>query len=173
VIAWSMGRTIESVIDPYMKIQTKWPNDLYLEGKKLGGILVETSTRSSRSFAVVGMGVNVNVKAAEFPDEIREIATSLYEHIGCESNRWYLLGQFLKTFLTEFPEKTLCFDACLAWVQERDFLVHRNVRVKLIGNSEPLTEGRACGIGNEGELLVKTSSGQIEKVLSSERLSFS
>ena len=95
LIAWTLGRAIESSIDPGLRVEAKWPNDLYLKGKKLGGILVETSLKPT-PFAVVGIGMNVNIKQAEFPSEIQDIATSLYEHVGCESNRWYLLGQFPK-----------------------------------------------------------------------------
>ncbi len=167
-IAWTMGRTIETVIDPGLKIEAKWPNDLYLEGKKLGGILIETSLEPN-PVAVIGLGLNVNIKGDEFPHEIREIATSLYSHIGCESNRWYLLGQFMDTLLGEFPEKVIEFDDCLSWIRKRDYLRDRKVLIKQSGMENP-ANGIARGIGDEGELLVETGLGIVESIFSAERL---
>jgi len=167
-IAWTMGRTIETVIDPDLKIEAKWPNDLYLEGKKLGGILVETSLEPN-PIAVVGIGLNVNIKEDEFPHEIRKIATSLYNHVGCESNRWYLLGQFMDSLLGEFPEKVIEFDDCLSWIRKRDYLRDRKVLIKQSGMENP-ANGIARGIGDEGELLVETEPGITESIFSAERL---
>ncbi len=167
-IAWTMGRTIETVIDPDLQIEAKWPNDLYLGGKKLGGILIETSLEPN-PVAVIGVGLNVNIKDGEFPDEIREIATSLYEHVGCESNRWYLLGQFLDTLLAKFPGKVIEFDDCLSWIRERDYLLNQKVTIRQ-SEDKSTVRGIGCGIGNEGELLVKKANGKIEKVFSAARL---
>ncbi len=168
LIAWTMGRAIESVIDPGLRIEAKWPNDLYLTGKKLGGILVETSL-TPEPFAVVGVGLNVNSKQGEFPPEIRDIATSLYEHLGCESNRWYLLEQFLENLLDGYPENVIDFDECLSWIRERDYLRDREVLIKQPGDQIPV-KGLGHGIGNEGELLVKMGSGKIEEIYSAESL---
>ncbi len=55
----------------------KWPNDLQLDGKKLCGILVETSSTQGRPYAVLGIGLNVNTAREDFPEELRDTATSL------------------------------------------------------------------------------------------------
>ncbi|HSC25716.1 MAG TPA: biotin--[acetyl-CoA-carboxylase] ligase, partial [Vicinamibacterales bacterium] len=61
----------------------RWPNDLLHDGRKLVGILVEMdSEQDLLRYAVVGVGVNVNVSERDFPEELRPIATSLREALG-------------------------------------------------------------------------------------------
>ncbi|MBL8922649.1 MAG: biotin--[acetyl-CoA-carboxylase] ligase [Myxococcaceae bacterium] len=56
----------------------KWPNDVQLEGRKVAGILTELSADTERvHFVVLGIGVNLNTAAADFPDDLRELATSV------------------------------------------------------------------------------------------------
>jgi BirA family biotin operon repressor/biotin-[acetyl-CoA-carboxylase] ligase len=63
----------------------KWPNDLVAEGRKLGGVLVEARVAASRiRGAVVSVGLNVNLRTTDFPDEIRETATSVLAITGRE-----------------------------------------------------------------------------------------
>ena len=64
----------------------KAPNDLYLHGRKMAGILVETRT-GKNPFAVVGIGLNVNQQLADFPPELQESATSLALAAGTSFNR--------------------------------------------------------------------------------------
>ena len=55
----------------------KWPNDILVKGRKIGGVLVEPRVGEGKlDFAVLGMGINVHQQRAEWPDELREIATS-------------------------------------------------------------------------------------------------
>lgn len=61
-----------------IEVRLKWPNDLVRDGRKLGGILVESvSTGSGPAFAVVGVGINVGHRAEDFPEELRLRASSL------------------------------------------------------------------------------------------------
>lgn len=64
--------------------EIKWPNDLLIGGRKLCGILVESSSFRGRRFVVVGVGINVNTDPADFPPELRESATSLAAALGRE-----------------------------------------------------------------------------------------
>jgi BirA family transcriptional regulator, biotin operon repressor / biotin---[acetyl-CoA-carboxylase] ligase len=58
-----------------VRCQVKWPNDVWIEEKKVAGVLVEA--RPDESWAVIGVGLNVAVRPDEFPAELRETATSL------------------------------------------------------------------------------------------------
>lgn len=58
--------------------EIKWPNDLLINGKKLCGILVEASTVRGRLYVVIGMGLNINTAPADFPEELRDTAGSLF-----------------------------------------------------------------------------------------------
>ncbi len=75
----------------------KWPNDLLLEGKKLGGILTEADMELDRiNFVVVGIGINVNMTRTSFPASIKETATSLRQALGGEISRIALIKSILR-----------------------------------------------------------------------------
>ncbi len=77
--------------------RVKWPNDVQLEGKKLGGILTESVLSGQRiEFLVVGMGVNCNVSAEDWPEELRGKATAVAQELGHFIDRTQLLAQILK-----------------------------------------------------------------------------
>jgi len=65
------------------RVEVKWPNDVLLGGRKTSGILMELVAEATRvGHLVLGIGVNVNVDRASFPEEFRETATSLSSHLG-------------------------------------------------------------------------------------------
>jgi len=58
--------------------QIKWPNDVFVDGRKIGGILAESRDMSDKGLTIVmGLGMNVNIEAECFPDELKSIATSM------------------------------------------------------------------------------------------------
>lgn len=86
---------------PHTPARVKWPNDVMMGGRKVAGILSE----GSESFAVVGVGLNVNV--AEFPGELAGTATSLLRETGAPADRLELLRGYLEEFdrlYASFPE---------------------------------------------------------------------
>jgi BirA family biotin operon repressor/biotin-[acetyl-CoA-carboxylase] ligase len=74
----------------------KWPNDWLVDGKKLGGLLVEAYTTGDRSIAIVGVGLNVNQTARQLPADCRRPATSLRLVCGAEIDRRGLLIAILE-----------------------------------------------------------------------------
>jgi BirA family biotin operon repressor/biotin-[acetyl-CoA-carboxylase] ligase len=79
--------------------QLKWPNDLMINGRKVGGILVEArSAGGETTLAVVGIGVNVNWPTRAMPDELRATATSLEQELGRPLDRPGLLAALLNRF---------------------------------------------------------------------------
>jgi BirA family transcriptional regulator, biotin operon repressor / biotin---[acetyl-CoA-carboxylase] ligase len=161
-----VGRAIEDILGPGHRLGAKWPNDLLYKEKKLAGILVEISLLP-RPVAIVGVGINVNLRRDELPDELRDCATSLYEIGECESNRWFLLGLILIGFLTRYPAGILDFSDSLAWVTDRDLLNGRTLRVR--SGHDRLT-GTAAGIGPGGELLLKLEDGSTREIVSAEEI---
>jgi BirA family biotin operon repressor/biotin-[acetyl-CoA-carboxylase] ligase len=162
------GTAIESVLPEGTRIAAKWPNDLLLKGRKIGGILVETVT-NPEPFAVVGIGLNVNTRPEEFPVELREQATSLYERLGCESSRWFLLGLVLREFLAGYPDKLTNYESIHRWISDRDFLLGKSIRLE---TSAGTVEGTGRGLAPGGELLVESTNGEIAAVMSAERIVF-
>ena len=77
--SYRIGTIISNVINKICNVNTyvKKPNDIYLNNKKIGGILIETQyLLNNINFTIIGIGLNINQK--EFPDDIANIATSLF-----------------------------------------------------------------------------------------------
>ncbi|MEB3101297.1 biotin--[acetyl-CoA-carboxylase] ligase [Ferviditalea candida] len=80
-------------------IGIKWPNDLLINGKKVSGILLESHAEDDRLQVVVaGVGISVNMGETDFPEELKDIATSLLLETGKTANREELLAEFLYEF---------------------------------------------------------------------------
>ena len=161
-----VGRAIEDILGPGHQLEAKWPNDLLFEGKKLAGILVEISLLP-RPFAIVGVGINVNLRKGELPAPLRDLATSLYEIAECESSRWFLLGLILHGFLNRFPSGLEDFREALDWVTERDLLRGRALRVR---TGREWLAGTAAGIGSGGELRLREEDGSLREIVSAEEI---
>ncbi|MBK9949157.1 MAG: biotin--[acetyl-CoA-carboxylase] ligase [Nitrospira sp.] len=74
----------------------KWPNDLLLQDRKVGGILCEsTMTTTNGPIVIIGIGLNVNVPLQSFPEDLRPIAASLIETVPQPIDRNRLLAQLL------------------------------------------------------------------------------
>jgi BirA family biotin operon repressor/biotin-[acetyl-CoA-carboxylase] ligase len=136
---------------PHIHCTIKWPNDVWLDGRKLAGILVEG--RPQDGWAVLGIGLNVATTADEFPAELRENATSLavagHEEGPPAIER--VLANLLATLDTRLGDNP---DTIVASWRERDALSGRTVRWS--GG-----EGTATGIDESGALIVATPSGRV------------
>jgi BirA family biotin operon repressor/biotin-[acetyl-CoA-carboxylase] ligase len=134
---------------PEVRCAIKWPNDVWIDGRKLSGILVEG--RPAAGWAVVGIGLNVLTRGEEFPPELRETATSLTAAGGSVD-----VPAALDALLAGLNR---WLDAPAAGVldawRERDALLGRRIGW---GDGE---EGVAAGIDDSGSLLVDTGSGRI------------
>jgi BirA family biotin operon repressor/biotin-[acetyl-CoA-carboxylase] ligase len=87
---------------PTARLSIKWPNDIYWGDKKLCGILLENIPQSSKHI-VVGFGINVNIALQTFPEDIRDIATSLLIETGQKHNEDVLLRRILEWFWRYLP----------------------------------------------------------------------
>ena len=75
----------------------KWPNDIYVSGRKVAGVLIEGRTASDGSYvAVAGIGINVNQTIEDFPEELRDIAGSLATTTGKKFSRSKLAAALLR-----------------------------------------------------------------------------
>ncbi len=141
----------------------KWPNDLMARGKKIGGILTELRSGHDKSnFAVRGIGLNVNSGPADFPQELRPIATSIKEETG----RCYSRSGIIATVLNELErwyEKLINEGSLpiLAEWRKLSSTIGKRVRVTLC--SEVLS-GLAEDIDKEGMLLLQLASGERRRI---------
>jgi BirA family biotin operon repressor/biotin-[acetyl-CoA-carboxylase] ligase len=131
--------------------QIKWPNDVWIDGRKVAGILIEG--RPQEGWAVLGIGVNVITEPGEFPDELRDIATSIAASATSANapaleKVLALLTQSLDARLGDSP-KTILAD----W-RKRDALLGQRIQWQS-------GEGVAEGIDRSGALVVRTASGRV------------
>ena len=124
----------------------KWPNDVLVAGRKVAGILVEG--RPQEGWAVVGIGLNVAVRAQDFPPELRDRAGSLgLDPDDVEPVLERLLGR-LERWIPAVA------DEVLAAVRARDALFDAPIRW---GGGH----GRGAGIDGSGRLIVATAGGRV------------
>lgn len=164
VAALALAKAIKETTQ--LETLIKWPNDVIANGKKLCGILTESSTDLEYiNYLVVGIGVNCN--QTEFPDEIKETASSIRLETGRKVNRCQLLGSFL-TYFEQYYEIFLQTEDLSQLEEEyNSLLVNRGREVKIIekGCERVLT---AIGIDQNGALLVKDGEGRQEAIISGE-----
>jgi len=155
-------------------VDIRWPNDLLIDSKKCGGILVETAVAPSQKddlatlrYAVIGLGINLN--HAEFPAEITALATSLRRATGHEISRNELLAAFLRSLNAEIQLLLLDLRGTgnaknvLERFAEASTWVHgKRVRVDEAGGYT----GTTAGLDAHGFLQVDDDDGQKRIVLS-------
>ncbi|MCX7857043.1 MAG: biotin--[acetyl-CoA-carboxylase] ligase [Deltaproteobacteria bacterium] len=136
----------------------KWPNDVLIGEKKISGTLVElSSTLKKVNFVVVGIGLNVNMEPNDLPEEIKNVATSIYMETGRKYDRAYvcaiLLNSFEKFYLA-FLEKGSSF---IRTIWEEKAKIKGQALTVSVG--ENIVAGLCEGLGDDGALLLNTPSG--------------
>jgi BirA family biotin operon repressor/biotin-[acetyl-CoA-carboxylase] ligase len=143
-----------------IKTQIKWPNDILIDDKKVGGILIENEMKGrSVLFSIVGIGINVDLNVAAYSD-ISTTAVSLRNRKGKD-----LRIKIIQTLLTDFerlyiklPDGKAIFKA---W---RDKLVTLGKKVKAT-SSQDIIEGTAESVDESGALLIRGADGELTTVV--------
>jgi BirA family biotin operon repressor/biotin-[acetyl-CoA-carboxylase] ligase len=159
----ALAEGIEEAIG--LRVDLKWPNDLQVARRKLGGILAEASgSRSTPERVVVGYGINV--RASAFPPQLRDRATSLESELGREIDRHHLLAETLAALARRYEDLLAGrFDAILdAW--RRLAPGASGARVSWVTN-EGTASGTTAGIDERGALLVRMGD-RVERIVSGE-----
>jgi BirA family biotin operon repressor/biotin-[acetyl-CoA-carboxylase] ligase len=139
-------------------IQLKWPNDVWLHGRKLGGILIETASMGAMRYAVIGIGINIGPRAAE---GLRTPPAWLQELLpdSDAAQAFGLIAPAVVKAVLDFAEQGM--EPLRAAYQARDALYGRGVVC-----SDGLS-GIARGIDAQGALLLETAQG-LQKISSAE-----
>ena len=162
-----MGLSVaQAVKELGVDVSIKWPNDVVVSRKKICGILTEMGLEKGRiREVVIGDGINVNLE--EFPDELKDKATSLYLETGKKYDRNRLISLIMEKFERNYEKFTETCDLSPLIDDYNVMLANRNQPVRILDKINPY-EGIAIGIDREGELLVKVADGEIRKVCSGE-----
>ena len=138
----------------------KWPNDIIHEGRKLVGILTEMSAEMDRvDYVVIGIGINVNIAREDFPEELRDTATSLMQMKGTPLPRVAFLQELLRAVdvLYQEVQREGFAPVLAAW---RKYAVTLGQTVRVIGPAGEEFEGVAADIDADGALFVDTKMGR-------------
>ena len=140
------------------QVTIKWPNDVRMGGRKIGGILIESSLAQdgAEGLSIVGVGVNVNFDAAEHPD-IRDTATSLRSELGRPEPRLRVLAALMEEMEALYLVLRQGGSVREEWALMLDTLGQR-VSVTW---GDRVYEGVAEGVDDEGGLLLRLADGAI------------
>ncbi|MBS7636666.1 biotin--[acetyl-CoA-carboxylase] ligase [Candidatus Bathyarchaeota archaeon] len=148
-----------------LKAETKWPNDILVDGQKVCGILSEMKTIGEKvDYLIIGIGVNANINIEkDFPKELGETATSIQKALGRKINLEELFRallekmeslyqSFLKEGFTPILERWKSFTSFLGCL------------VEVCGDGERF-EGLASDVDDDGALVLKLENGSIKRFL--------
>jgi len=172
-VAHAAALGLARAVDPWLwlgalRAEIKWPNDIFVDGRKLAGILVEAFPRSQAPFLVVGVGINVNSTAEEFPAELAHELTSLIQLSGGRQvDRNELAGAVIAEIGRQVERCPTEFPDLLEELKERSLLLGKRVRIWSGGIS---WEGRVAGLGASGELRVQGEGKGVCDLVSAERV---
>lgn len=144
----------------------KWPNDLLIEKRKCGGILVEADLQNTSSpLIILGIGINITTPLEDFPKELQEKVTSLQYHTDGTILRSELLTNFLPQLdkiIQQFEQHG--FEDILKEWKKYDATFGKNLT--WITSDRTVVRGVSLGPDNEGRLHIKSDDGRIYEVLS-------
>lgn len=137
-------------------VSVKWPNDIYIHGEKVAGVLCELQG-SPQDDALLVVGVGINVQQA--PAVAEQKVTSLASH-QCELNRTELLAKVVEQILNSFRRAgQFGLQSVMDAWPRYDFLKDKPIKVN---RGEHWQEGIARGINEQGQLVVETEKGALE-----------
>jgi BirA family biotin operon repressor/biotin-[acetyl-CoA-carboxylase] ligase len=142
----------------------KWPNDILVGGKKLAGVLTESSCNSERiEFVILGIGVNLNYPVASMPEVIRERATSIVSLTKKNVSREAFMRRLIQDLDRCYGELEEVGFNSLATRWEAVFgLRGKKVRVEM---AEQIMIGTAQGIDKDGALILEDERGERQRIV--------
>ena len=144
-----------------VNVRCKWPNDLMVGSRKLGGVLTEGKVEGDRlAHVVVGLGLNLGQGADDFPTELRGLATSVAMEEGRPDVPALLFEFLLRMKRFADPSRADFRETVLDMYRRVCETIGRTVRASTTSGAEVV--GTAVGVGEAGQLLVQTEAGSRE-----------
>lgn len=160
--ATALARAIR--IETHLKTEIKWPNDILIKGRKVAGILTELNAELDHvKYVILGVGVDVNLNAGEFPPELRAIATSLKSEADKTISRASLAVAILRELDRDYIR--ICHGEFASVADEWEAqctTLGQNVTIRM---GDRQIRGRAESLSTEGALLLRTEHGHLEPII--------
>lgn len=164
VMGLAVCRAIRRLYD--LPVGIKWPNDVVIDGKKICGILTEMSAEiDGVHYIVIGVGINANLTS--FPEEIRDVATSVALQLGHDVSRAEIIAEVMKQFEDFYEGFEQDGDLTKLIGEYNSDLLNRNNKVRVL-DPKGEYEGTALGIDRLGQLLVRRQDGSVAEVYAGE-----
>jgi len=147
-----------------LPVEIKWPNDILVRGRKVAGILTELYAELDHvKYVILGIGVDVNFNAADFPPELRKTATSLKSELGRPIPRAELAVSMLRELDRDYARLVSGHFSALAdeW-EGHCSTIGRRVTIRI---GERQIRGRAESLSEDGGLLLRTEHGHLERII--------
>ena len=167
VVGISIASALRAILPNRDQVKVKWPNDVYIDEKKLCGILIESVVGLAEPCWIIGAGVNVFVNIHNAPEPIRSKATSLHRECLSETMATLCVESVLLSIVQRLIE------TMALWQTDGDFLRRQWpdycmltdgwVDIKLTDKS---LQGTCCGIDDRGALIIQDPRGRRYSVLS-------
>jgi BirA family transcriptional regulator, biotin operon repressor / biotin---[acetyl-CoA-carboxylase] ligase len=142
----------------------KWPNDIFIGKKKIGGLLLEMSAEADTvHYCLLGIGIDVNNPVKDFAADLQRDITSISAEVGHEVDRAMFLARILKEFenryqLVESGE----YEAITSEWKSLSATLENRVQIRTLKNT---FEGDAIDIDEFGALIIRKDNGKLERVI--------
>lgn len=168
MVAGLAAAEVLQLCSPGVRIGLKWPNDLMIGGKKCGGILCESSVDHSddtHNFAIIGVGINLNLTSDELPAALRSIATSLAIEGAPPVDPAVLFTALRDQLLADVAafEREGFQEVLTRW---RHFDILAGKRATWVARTGDVVSGIGLGPDEQGLLRIEDESGTIHTVVS-------
>ena len=172
LIGLACASAIENLVSA--KVQVKWPNDIFIDGQKVGGILIESRAALGSNAApifMIGIGINCDTKLERAGGSFVHPATNLRKYETSVS--LYLKAKVLNLLMEQMQE-TLSQSEQFGQIVEalwpaKCFLTGRWIAIQV---NERIIEGECLGIDPQGALLVRTIGGSWESIIAGQVIRF-
>jgi BirA family biotin operon repressor/biotin-[acetyl-CoA-carboxylase] ligase len=144
--------------------EIKWPNDILIKGRKVAGVLTELSAELDHiKHLTLGVGVDVNLNASEFPAELRKTATSLKIESGRPIHRADLAAAILRELDRDYERiRSRRFDEVADEWEAHCTTLGRRVTIQV---GDRVLQGEAEALDDDGALLLRTQHGHLERII--------
>ncbi|NMB78120.1 MAG: biotin--[acetyl-CoA-carboxylase] ligase [Methanomicrobiales archaeon] len=142
----------------------KWPNDIFIGKKKIGGLLLEMSAEADNvHYCLLGVGIDVNNPVKDFAADLQRDITSISAEVGHDVDRASFLARILKEFENRFQlVESGEYEAITQEWKSLSATLENRVLIRTLKNS---FEGEAIDIDEFGALIVKKDNGKLERVI--------